>query len=183
MPIAETGWELQIVRVHTQRRTNDRKARTVGRYPTFHAGVAAATLAGTTAESRGPRSNAVAGNGKRTEPGRYPLFTQARTKYVTLSYTTNANRAALPRPGIELMNIGRRFEILIHAGIGFLSAIGCIKLCKILPDVAEPISFPGSRARVIAVIEDMKAFFGAGFPTTSVQAIPGAFAMVDGEPA
>jgi hypothetical protein len=114
--------------------------------------------------------------------GGYPLFTQAGTKYVTLNYTTNANHMALPRLPIELMQTGARSENLIHPGIGFLLSVGCINLCKILPDAHEPISFPGSCARVIAVIDDMKEFLGGRFPVTNGNAIPGAFAVVDGEP-
>jgi hypothetical protein len=88
----------------------------------------------------------------------------------------------LRRPGIELRNTGDRSEILIHPGIGFLASIGCINLCKILPDASEAISFGGSRKRVIAVIDNMRTFLGAGFPTKDGRPIPHAFAVIEGEP-
>lgn len=182
MPIIGQGWEIHIQRTHLQKRPSDGKVRTVGRYQVFHDGVPVPGLAGTTAESAGPGSNLVAGNGKRIEPGRYPLFTQAGTKYVTFGYTDNLNQSALPRPGIELKDTGNRREILVHPGIGFLASVGCINLCRILPDAAEPISFVGSRARVIAVIDDLAAFVGPALPAHNGHRIPGAFALVDGEP-
>ena len=180
MPISGQGWEILIERSHVQKRA-DGKVRTVGRYQVFHDGVPT-TLAGTTAESPGPGSNAVAGNKKRIEPGRYPLFTQAGSKYVTLNYTSNANQAALPRPGIELKETGNRREILVHPGIGFLASVGCINLCTVLPDAVEPISFPGSRARVIAMINDLVGFHGSRFPNANGLRIPDGFAIIDGEP-
>jgi hypothetical protein len=182
MPMTGQGWEIHVERTHTQRRQSDGKVRTVGRYQVFHDGVAQIALAGTTAESAGPGSNAVAGNGKRVEPARYPLFTHDGVKYQTHNYTNNTNQSALPRPGILLGETENRVAILIHPGIGFLASIGCINLCRILPDAAEPISFPGSRARVIAVIDDMKTFLGNRFPDRNGKRIPAAFAVIDGEP-
>jgi hypothetical protein len=182
MPIQGQGWEFHLVRNSVQRRASDGKKRTIGRYQVFHNGAAMPGLAGVTAESHGPGDNSVAQNGKRIEPGRYPLATQAGTKYVTLNFTPNLNQAAIPRPGIELLSTGRRSEILIHPGIGFLASIGCINLATSLPHAGEAISFPGSRRRVIALIDDLKAFLGARFPTANGRRIPDAFAVVDGEP-
>ena len=180
MPITGTGWEILIQRKSTQKRASDGKVRTVGTYQVFHDGVATA-LSGQTAESRGPGANAPAGNGRRIEAGRYPLFTQDGGKYVAFGYVETDSTGAKPKPGIELKDTGQRAEILIHPGQGFLASIGCINLCKNLPNAEEPISYAGSRKRVIAVIEDMKAFV-AGFPTRNGRAIPGAFAVFDGEP-
>jgi hypothetical protein len=182
MPIRGEGWEFHLVRSSVQRRASDGKKRTIGRYQVFRNGAPVAGLAGVTAESHGPGDNRVAQNGRRIEPGRYPLATQADTKYVTLNYTPNTNQAAIPRPGIELLSTGARREILIHPGIGFLASIGCINLATSLPHAGEPISFPGSRRRVIAIIDDLKAFLGGRFPTTNGRPIPDAFAVVDGEP-
>jgi hypothetical protein len=183
MPISGNGWEILIERKSVQRNAAGR-VRTVGTYTIFHDGVAATgpLMAGTAAESPGPGSNAQAGNHKRVEAGTYPLFTQDGTKYVTIGYTGNANQTALPRPGVELKNTGNRSEILIHPGIGFLASIGCINLCTRLPNAAEPISFPGSRTRVIAMIDDMRSFFGADFPTRNGRAIRTAHAVIEGEP-
>lgn len=180
MPITGHGWEILIQRKSTQKRASDGKVRTVGTYQVFHDGVATA-LAGQTAESRGPGANAPAGNGRRIAPGRYPLFTQAGEKYVTHGYVENDSTGAKPKPGIELKETDEREEILIHPGQGFLASIGCINLCTSLPDASEPISYVGSRRRVIAVIEDMKAFI-TGFPAQNGRAIPGAFAVFEGEP-
>ena len=104
------------------------------------------------------------------------------SKYATIGYTQSANQAALRRPGVELLQTGQRSEILIHPGIGFLASVGCINLCKILPDPSEAISFPGSRHRVIAMIDNMQAFLGNQFPTQNGCAIPHAVAIIEGEP-
>lgn len=180
MPISGSGWEILITRTHLQKRASDGKIRTVGRYQVFHDGVAVPALAGTTAESRGPGSNSV--KGVRIKPGSYPLATQDGGKYATIGYNASTNQAALRRPGIELLNTNPRSEILIHPGIGFLASIGCINLCKILPNADEAISFGGSRTRVIAVIDDMAAFLGAAFPDEDGRSIPKAFAVIEGEP-
>lgn len=179
MPITGSGWEILIRRSATQRRASDGKVRTVGTYQVFHDGVAAPALAGMTAESRGPGSNSV--KGRRIAPGTYKLATQNGGKYATINYNRNANPAALRRPGVELLGTGSRSEILIHPGIGFLASVGCINLCTSLPNAAEPISFPGSRRRVIAMIDDMKAFL-AGFPGSDGLPIPNARAVIEGEP-
>src|SRR5262245_24117458 len=71
-------------------------------------------LSGAVAESPGPGDNSKAGNRRRVEAGKYPLRTQAGTKYVTLNYTKNTNPAAIPRPGLELAETNKRREILIH---------------------------------------------------------------------
>src|SRR5262245_46534432 len=71
-------------------------------------------LSGAVAESPGPGDNSNAGNRRRVVAGKYPLRTQAGTKYVTLNYTKNTNPAAIPRPGLELAETNKRREILIH---------------------------------------------------------------------
>lgn len=179
MAITGRGWEILISRTATQRRASDGKVRTVGTYQVFHAGVPVPGLAGMTAESAGPGSNSV--KGRRIAAGTYKLATQNGGKYATINYTRNQNPAALRRPGVELLKTGTRSEILIHPGIGFLASIGCINLCTSLPNAGEPISFPGSRKRVIAMIDDMKAFV-AGFPASDGLPIPNANAVIEGEP-
>jgi hypothetical protein len=182
MPITGQGWEIHIVRQTTQKRASDGRVRTVGTYRVFHDGAATA-LAGQVAESPGPGDNRHQGNSKRLEPGRYPLLTQDGEKYVTFGYAPNESTAARPKPGIALGHTGARVGVLIHPGVGgFLSSVGCINLCTRLPGADERISYPGSRRRVIALIEDMKAHV-AGFPAKNGRAIPGAFAVIDGEPA
>ncbi|HYE27771.1 MAG TPA: hypothetical protein VEA61_06005 [Allosphingosinicella sp.] len=178
-------WEIRIQRHSVQRRGS--RARTVGTYQVFHDGQPVADfegtpLAGTTAESRGPGANSPAENGRRVEARRYPLATQDGTKYDTYGYRESENPHLRPKPGIELRQTGARREILIHPGIGFLASIGCINLCTRLPDAAENISYPGSRRRVIALIQDMKRFLGNEFPDRNGRAIPNAFAVIEGEP-
>jgi hypothetical protein len=184
MPIQGKGWEFHIVRNSEQRRASDGKRRTVGKYQVFHNGVkqTGAGLSGTVAETRGPGANKPAGNNRRVEAGRYPLFTQAGTNYVTIGYKDSESSSAIPRPGLELKQTGKRAEILIHPGRGFLASVGCINLCTSLPNAAELIDYAPSRRRVIAVINDLKAFAGAGFPTRNGRAIPNAFVVIDGEP-
>lgn len=177
-------WEIRIVREAVQRRASDGKRRTVGRYQVFHDDVAQREndLHGTVAESRGPGANMPAENGRRVEAGRYPLWTQAGRKYVTWNYTSSQNQASLPRPGIELKGTEPRTEILIHPGIGFLASIGCLNLCTSLPNATEAITFTSSRRRVISVIDDMVNFLGNAFPRVNGREIPGAFAVIEGEP-
>lgn len=179
MPIQGIGWEIHIQRQNVQH--NGSKARTVGHYRVYHNGVAAngPDMSGMTAECAGPGNNSVAGSAKRILPGRYPLWTQAGTKYVTFNYRTDAT---YPRPGIELKDTGNRKEILIHPGIGFLASIGCINLCTNLPHAGEPITFASSRRRVIAAIDDLLAFAGAEAPRQNGRPIPNAWAVIDREP-
>jgi hypothetical protein len=184
MPIQNHGWEFHIVRKSEQRRPSDGKRRTVGEYQVFHNGVkqTGAGLSGMVAETRGPGANAPAGNNRRIEEGRYSLFTQDGTKYVTIGYKESENTSARPKPGLELKETGQRSEILIHPGQGFLASIGCINPCTSLPNAAEMIDYVPSRRRVIAIINDLKAFAGSAFPTGNGKRIPNAFVVIDGEP-
>jgi hypothetical protein len=184
LPIENNGWEFHIVRKSEQRRSSDGKRRTVGKYQIYHNGVkqTGAGLSGTIAETRGPGANKPAGNYRRIEQGRYPLFTQDGAKYVTIGYKDSESASARPKPGIELKNTGQRAEILIHPGQGFLASIGCINPCASLPNAAEKIDFAPSRKRVIAIINDLKAYAGGAFPTKNGKRIPNAFVVIDGEP-
>lgn len=188
MPITGNGFEIHIVRhsVQSAKIGAVTRTRTVGTYQVFRDGQPVTGLSGTTAEAKGPGDNSQAENGKRVEAGRYPLFTQDGSKYVTIGYKTTAaaetDSTLKPKPGIELKQTGARTEILIHPGVGFLSSIGCINLCTSLPNANERISFPGSRRRVIAVIDNLKAFLGNRFPSANGRRIENAFAVIDGEP-
>lgn len=184
MPIQKSGWEFHIVRKSEQRRASDGKRRTVGRYQIFHEGIAqtGGGLSGTVAETRGPGANRPAGNNRRVEEGRYPLFTQDGERYVTIGYKESESTSATPKPGIELKETDQRSEILIHPGQGFLASIGCINPCTSLPNAAEMIDFAPSRRRVIAIINDLKAFAGSAFPAKNGKRIPNAFVVIDGEP-
>ena len=184
MAIRGIGWEFHIVRKSEQKRASDGKRRTVGTYQIFHDGVkqTGAGLSGMVAETRGPGANKPAGNNRRIEEGRYPLFTQDGAKYVTIGYKESESTSAKPKPGIELKETGSRSEILIHPGQGFLSSIGCINPCTSLPNANEMIDFVPSRKRVIAIINDLTAFTGAAFPKTNGKKIVNAFVVAEGEP-
>jgi hypothetical protein len=185
MPIKNEGWEFHIIRTSEQRHTNGSKRRTIGTYQVFHNGVkqTGAGLSGTVAETAGPGANKPEDNKRRIEPGRYPLFTQGGAKYVTHGFSTSESTTAKPKPGLELKGTGERTEILIHPGQGFLASVGCINPCTRLPLASEMIDYVPSRKRVIAIIDDLKAFAGTSFPTTNGKRIPDAFVVVDGEPA
>lgn len=184
MPIEGKGWEFHIVRMSEQRRLSDGKRRTVGTYQIFHDGVkqTGKGLFGTVAETRGPGANKPGGNNRRIEEGRYPLFTQDGTKYVTIGFKDSESKSAKPKPGLELKDTGERAEILIHPGIGFLASIGCINPCTSLPKASEMIDFVPSRKRVIAIINDLKVFAEGAFPTKNGKKIPNAFVVIEGEP-
>jgi hypothetical protein len=186
MPLSNNGWELLIRRQLTQTNASTGAVRTVGTYQVYHDGAAVEALSGTTAESPGPSENewpATSMDPRRVRSGRYPLATQAGTHYVTFGYEATDDVSAWPKPGIELLFTGARREILIHPGRNeFLSSIGCINLCTRLPDAGEPISYPGSRGRVIALIEDMKQFLGDSFPELNGKRIPDAAVVIEGDP-
>lgn len=184
MPISGSGWELHIVRMVEQSRRSDGKRRTVATYKVFHDGVeqSGVDLHGTVAESRGPGANRPPQNGRRVEQGVYPISTQAGTKYVTIGFVTNNSTSSVPKPGIELRSTGERTEILIHPGRGFLSSVGCLNPCTLLPTEEEMIDYVGSRRRTIALIENVKGFLRSQFPTRNGRPIPRAHVVIDGEP-
>src|SRR5262245_6813665 len=92
--------------------------------------------------------------------------------------------AAEPKPAFELKlkDTDPRDNILVHPGHDFLSSVGCINLCKSLPDAWEPISYVPSRKRVISVIQDIKKYLGTEFPASNGKKIPRAWVVIDGEP-
>lgn len=176
MPISGEGWELLVRRSHEERR--GRRWRTVGAYQVHHAGRPMAGLSGTTYECRGPGDNAVAGNRRRIEAGRYPLATWDGERYVTFGYRPESGPRVLPRPGLELRRTANRTEILIHPGRGFLWSTGCINL----GGDGGMMDFADSRGRVIALIEDLRGWLGGAFPLRNGVAIAGASVMIEGEP-
>ncbi len=186
MPITGSGWEIHFLRTSMQTNPANGRKRTVGSYQVFLDGVIQTgdDLSGAFAERPGPGNNGQTGKqqGLRVEAGRYPLFTQAGTKYKTLGFADSNMINVLPRPGVELKDTGVRSEILFHPGIGFLASIGCLNLCAALADGSVGITYTSSRRRVISVIEHMKASLGNRFPTTNGKPIIDAFAVIDGEP-
>jgi hypothetical protein len=180
MPIAGRGWELFIQRSSEQTRGGRR--RTIGTYQIFHDGAPQAALRGTSVETKGPGDNKVAGNGRRVEAGTYPLATQAGTHYVTIGYLVSDDPDQTPKPGLELRDTGNRSEILVHPGHGFLASVGCINLTRALKNGTTDIPFVDSRNRVIAAIDDLKAFCGPSFPHHNGQPIANATVVIEGEP-
>ena len=120
------------------------------------------------------------GNGRRIDAGRYAISTHAPGRYATWGYSKAPG--SRPRPAFELDNTGKRQEILVHPGQGFLASIGCINVCTSLPQASTSITYSISRERVIALIDDMKSFLGADFPKRNEMPIPRAFVVIDGEP-
>ncbi|HST37730.1 MAG TPA: M23 family metallopeptidase [Allosphingosinicella sp.] len=179
-------WEIRIDRKLEQ---THGKTRTVGSYQVYHDGEKATgtinvdgkdvPLFGTTAEAAGPSQNAKTadeGFPTRIVAKTYPMQTSGGPTYVTHGYRTDEQIAA-QMPGLELKGTDRRTDILIHPGKDeFRSTVGCINLCTHLDTPGEIISYKGSRRRVIALIEDMKAYLGA-LPGPD-QAIPNAFVVI-----
>ena len=177
-PISGNGCELLVVRqVEHVRGT---RYRTVGTYQVFHNGTAAKGLPGLSGfvcESRGPGDNSTAQSNRRVEPGSYALATLAGEHHATFGYTSGK---ATPKPRLELCDTSKRSEILIQPGDDFLSGVGCINPTKKIDGPLSDMDFVESRARVITLINDLKAFAGDAFPTTNGKA--NAFVVVDGEP-
>jgi len=180
MPIAGSGWELHITRQSEQNRRG--RVRTIGIYQVFHDGSRQDGLSGTAVEAKGPGNNAVRGNGRRIEAGRYPLATQAGSHYVTIGYLISTDPDQTPKPGIELLSTRNRSEILVHPGHGFLASVGCINLTAPLASGNTDIPFVDSRDRMIATLNNLKAYCGAKFPHYNGQPIADAWVVIDGEP-
>lgn len=184
MPPDLNGFIVYVSRTHVERRGDNRRLRTVGRYKVTFEGNELTGLRGATYESRGPGDNTSTGRRlyRRLETGAYPLHTWRGPKYVTLGYSTNDNIRALPRPGILIGDTGDRSAILIHPGIGFLSAIGTINLSRPLDGPEERIDYQESRNRVIELIDAMREKLDDAFPAENGERIPNAWVIITGEP-
>jgi hypothetical protein len=82
--------------------------------------------------------------------------------------------------------VGARTGILIHPGHPppeeiYLSSIGCLNPTKPLGP-ADFMDFVESRARVIAIIDDLQQFAADAFKPTSDTPIKGAMIDIEGEP-
>ena len=140
-----------------------RGTRTVGDYSAFFRGQKVPGLEGMVFEAHGPGDNTATGTAhhRRLEARIYPLGTHSSAglfpKYATHGYTGSTIAGAQARPSIRLDNTGYRAGVLFHPGMGFLWSIGCLNFSKPLSGPDKDIDYTDSRARVIAVIEDMKA--------------------------
>jgi hypothetical protein len=156
------GWELVLVR-SAQQQTGLGRTRTVGSYAVYQDGVTVDGLSGAVAEPKGPGSNDIGVN-RRILPGRYPLLAIEAPNYSTFRYTDSPDPFAAPRPGIGVARTGKRSEIIIHPGTGFLTSVGGIILCGPLPGADARIDFADSRTRTIAIIQALRDTLGSRFP-------------------
>jgi hypothetical protein len=181
MPVSGKGWELLVQRQLVQRREG--RARTCGAYRLFLDGVATG-LAGMMCESIGPGDNRVAGNGRRLEAGLYPLSTHFGRRYATTGYSTDALSGSEPMPGLLLTETGNRTAIVLHPAHPpnlYLTSVGCLNPTRPLAPEAD-IDFFDSRARVLALIESLRAFAPAAFAEPRTTPTPGAWVVIEGEP-
>jgi hypothetical protein len=182
MAIAGSGWELNVVRQGIHK--SGRRTRTYSTYQVYRDGSAVTELAGNMCECKGPGDNDHAGSGLRIEAGRYPLWTQFG-RYRTIGYSTNTQTPGdPPMPGLLLQGTGNRVGILIHPAHPpslFLSSIGCFNPTNALATM-ESMNFWDSRARVIALIDDLRKYDPHAFAHEAMTRIDNAWVVVDGEP-
>jgi hypothetical protein len=180
--ITGRGWEMLVERLRLH--VAGERRRTWGRYQVYRDGVAAPALAGFMCECAGPGDNAVPDTGLRIEPGRYPLTTQFG-RYRTVGFATDLGEPGRdPMPGFRLEDTGARVAILIHPGHPpdlYLSSVGCLNPTGPLePDQA--MDFWESRARVVALIDDLRSFAPGAFVSQVNTPIDGACVVIVGEP-
>jgi hypothetical protein len=182
MDISGQGWELLVTRLGVQK--SGAHERTYGSYQAYLDGEALTGLAGFLCECIGPGENKHAGNHKRIEQGRYPLWTQ-EGKYQSVDYSSNnVEQGKQPMPGLRLADTGKRTGILIHPAhlpTLYLSSIGCLNPTEALR-ADQMMDFWDSRARVIALIESLRGFQSAPFAHPAVRPIPSCSILIVGEP-
>jgi hypothetical protein len=181
MPIGGAGWELLVERQVVHR--HDVRARTAGAYRVFRDG-RPTDIAGMMCESLGPGDNAVPDTGLRLAPGTYPLSTHFGQRYRTIGYAVAEIAGIEPMPGFLLTGTGNRTAIVLHPAHPptlYLSSVGCLNPTRPLPASAE-IDFFESRARVIALIDSLRAFAPQAFIPAENTPIPGASVVIEGEP-
>lgn len=182
MPIKNQGWELLIKRLGIHKAGT--KKRTYGTYQVFHSGNAVPGLSGFMCEAIGPGDNAHEDNGKRIAKGRYPLWTQFG-RYRTIGYSENTKISSKnPMPALLLEGTNKRKGILIHPGHQpelYLSSVGCFNPTGPIDAVAV-MNFWDSRARVIALINDLRSYAPLAFEHEVSTRISDAFVTVVGEP-
>jgi hypothetical protein len=158
MPILPTtGFCISLRRIRQEQRPTKAYPRTVGDYTCYWNGVILAGLDGQIVEQGGPGDNsAKVGTRKhlRVKEGTYSLSTHDSEKYKTSGYSSGRRT---PKPAILLAHTGDRVGILVHPGEDYLWSIGCLNPCSNLRDADFRMDFNDSRARVVAIIETMKA--------------------------
>ena len=114
----------------------------------------------------------------RIRQGTYPLSVQDGNHYKTYGY--NQQGSAPPKPGLLLERTNERTAILLHPGNDYISSIGCLNPSDGLTDANSKIDFADSRARVVSIIDTMKAKMGTKFPRSG--SIPETVLLIEGEP-
>lgn len=181
----ETEWTITVRRLAQHHAAG--RSRTYGRYETRLGGRPIEGLSGFVCEAIGPGDNKTLNNGRRIEPGRYPLFTHWHgVKYASVGYSLDPDTpGALKMPAIRVGDTAARTDILIHPGhppTPYLSSVGCFNLtAPLAPDQA--MDFWESRARVIALLDSLRALAPDAFVAEEITRIPDAWLLVEGEPA
>lgn len=179
------GFVIFVQRSRTERREDKNFSRTVGTYYVTYEGEKLPNLEGATAEREGPGDNSRNGvlARRRLQAGAYPLFTHAGAdnKYRTLGFAEPGGLQVRPWPALRLEETGDRGGILLHPAAGFLMSVGTINLSKPLNGPTDDIDFQDSRARVIALIEAMKANMRGNFPSTNNVRIQNAWIVIADE--
>jgi hypothetical protein len=189
MPVNRDGYVLLVTRTTTQARAGVSYRRTVGSYETYF-NRAPTGLSGFVVERQGPGDNTATGvkDHRRIAAGAYPLFTHISAvvnneiKYRTIGYQTTQPPNKKPRPCLEVGDTGARAGILLHPASGFLMSIGCFNPSGPLPTGDSNVTWADSKARVIAIIDDIRQKLGAAFPANNNVRIPNAWIVVEGEP-
>lgn len=181
------AWVLQIRRIRQEKRASQGFARTISKYRVLHDDVEVGALTGFFAERQGPGDNSKTGvkEHRRIAAGTYSISTHdgvGDEKYKTIGYAEDGGIGSIPRPCIRLDGTDRRSGILIHPGNGYLWSIGCFNPAGDMTDAGSNIRFADSRARVIAIIEDLKDYLGPSFPKSNNRSIPDASIVIRGEP-
>jgi hypothetical protein len=187
-------WELRINRLRQELRKGQGFARTVSAYQVFHDGKAVSGLSGFFVERQGPGDNSDQGriNHRRIAAGRYSLETHSgedapgtnTPKYQTIGYSKSVQTNGYPRPSIGFADstTGARRGILIHPGQNYCWSIGCFNPGANLNTADDNLSYKEGYAMVVALIDDVKVFFGNSFPKSNNRPISGAVAIITGEP-
>lgn len=176
----DTGFCIKLTRLRQEYRADLKMSRTISRYECEWNGHPIPALTGQMVEPHGPGNNtALVGDNdnRRIREGTYRLAIQDGALYRTYRYTKGKDR---PRPGILLEDTQPRYAIIIHPGENFMNSEGCLNPASGLQDAASQINFADSRARVIAIIDDLKTRLGSKFPKTGT--IPDATIVITGEP-
>ena len=178
------AWELHVKRLGLQQRPGQR-VRTYGAYQVIVDGAPDANLSGHICECSGPGDNTAHGsaNHLRIRQGRYALSTQFGEHYRTAGFSDDATHP----PAFLVLGTGDRSAILVHPGHPptlYLSSIGCFNPTQPLK-AEDNMSFADSRARVIALLDSLKAHDPDAFADDKIgrnTAIAEAFIVVEGEP-